>query len=618
MLVPHLITALEESNDPNVNTLNTVSGAVVSLFDLQGQAVLLYDDESGSNPSTTKTTDSSGQVVVWVTPGEYNQSVQGGTLRRITVSGNDAIEVDTFSNLQLLRPTNTGQAFICQERANSKYILQNNSYTALVGDVTFANGRVAALQLGAPLIAENFGVPTDSTDDTQIIVDACSRLTVTGGEVQVRGKYLIDSDLTIPARVSLIGVHDYLDSTDRDSWPNLDGRLRLNSANTINLGNGSGLSKLVIYRSGMTFPPAGLTAADVALYAGNAITVNSAAPYIYNNVILGFDWAIVTDSANTPRGQVIGNKIDCTNGVDIDMDLGAWNIDKTRCEPILTNSDADNIRTGIGFRLRNRSDWSFVTDCFAFQDTGFKVDDANHIKFTGCGADHPTDGTDLYNTGIGFDVDGDSLDNIFLACQSASHQKGFKFSSSSGDRNYMIGCGVWNLSSTGIGIEIASGDLSVLGGYIRDFVGSTGKGILVNNASSKVNASGGLFMQNISVGVDTPNFDSFLDDGTLEFTNVATARANESIKQIASTGTLTLPSNQKIVEVTGTTTIGTIVGAGVMPYDTVTLIFTDGLTLNNGNTLLDGATNWSAPANSSIKLQYITANTWREVSRNSQ
>ena len=124
-LVPHKITALEQSNDPNVNALNTIPGAVVSLFDLQGQAVLLYDDEAGSNPSTTKATDSSGQVVVWVTAGEYDEAVNGSTLRRITVSGIGAIEIDTFSNLQLLRPTNTNQAFICQERGEAKYILPN-------------------------------------------------------------------------------------------------------------------------------------------------------------------------------------------------------------------------------------------------------------------------------------------------------------------------------------------------------------------------------------------------------------------------------------------------------------------------------------------------------------
>ena len=89
-LVPHLVTALEQSNDPNVNTLNTVSGAVVSLFNSQDQAVLLYDDETGANPSTTKITDSSGQVVVWVAAGEYDERVNGGVKRRVSV-GNEEI-----------------------------------------------------------------------------------------------------------------------------------------------------------------------------------------------------------------------------------------------------------------------------------------------------------------------------------------------------------------------------------------------------------------------------------------------------------------------------------------------------------------------------------------------
>ena len=97
MLVPHKITALEQSNDPNVNALNTVVGAVVSLLDLQGQAVLLYDDEAGLNPSTAKTTDSSGQVVVWVAAGEYDEAVNGSTLRRVLV-GNKGLTTEQLIN----------------------------------------------------------------------------------------------------------------------------------------------------------------------------------------------------------------------------------------------------------------------------------------------------------------------------------------------------------------------------------------------------------------------------------------------------------------------------------------------------------------------------------------
>jgi len=368
----------------------------------------------------------------------------------------------------------------------------------------------------------------------------------------------------------------------------------------------------------MTFPAAGLTAAEVALYAGTAVTCKSASPYIAKNAILGFEWAIITLSTNTPRGRVELNKIDCTNGIDVDMDLGGWIIDRNGCEPILSNSDVDNIRSGIGFRLRNRSDWSWVTNNFSFQDTGFALVDANHIKFTACGADHPTDGTDLYHTGIGFDIDGGCLDNVFLACQSASHLKGFKFSTDAGDRNYMIGCGVWNLASTGIGIDVQSGDLSINGGFVRDFISSTGKGIVVNDAASKVTVVGGVSFKNLTTAMDTVSYSEFVTSQDHTFDSVTNVQTNEATKTVASAGTMTLPNNEAVFDVTGTTTLGTLVGSGVQPQKIVTLILSSGLTINNGGYVLAGAVNWVAPAGSSITLQYITGNTWREISRNEQ
>jgi len=78
---------------------------------------------------------------------------------------NGQIEVATFAELEALEPEADGLVFICQERKNAKYILQNISYTALAGDVTFTNGRVGALQqLNDPRF---FGAKADgSTDDT--------------------------------------------------------------------------------------------------------------------------------------------------------------------------------------------------------------------------------------------------------------------------------------------------------------------------------------------------------------------------------------------------------------------------------------------------------------------
>ena len=53
----------------------------------------------------------------------------------------------TFAGLEALTATIDYSSFICQERANSNYILQPSGYVALSGDATLANGRVAKLQV---------------------------------------------------------------------------------------------------------------------------------------------------------------------------------------------------------------------------------------------------------------------------------------------------------------------------------------------------------------------------------------------------------------------------------------------------------------------------------------
>lgn len=101
-LVPHKVVALNELNEGGKNT---IAGAVVSLFDTEGNAVTLFDDESGANGSTAKQTDSEGVVVVYVTPGEYDEQVNGGIQRRVLI-GNK--EIATEQLIERIRKTREG------------------------------------------------------------------------------------------------------------------------------------------------------------------------------------------------------------------------------------------------------------------------------------------------------------------------------------------------------------------------------------------------------------------------------------------------------------------------------------------------------------------------------
>lgn len=159
-LVPHKIVALNELNE---GAKNTIAGAVVSLFDSSGAAVTLFDDEAGSNGSTTKQTDSQGVVVVWVTAGEYSESVNGGVQRTVTVGGRSVTSYPTTESLQNSRPTQTGQRAE-NLQVGGQYELAASGYAAISGDKVAANGRVWKLIGGS--IKENLvvNIPTDFTD----------------------------------------------------------------------------------------------------------------------------------------------------------------------------------------------------------------------------------------------------------------------------------------------------------------------------------------------------------------------------------------------------------------------------------------------------------------------
>jgi hypothetical protein len=73
-----------------------------------------------------------------------------------------SIAYQTFAELQALTETVDYKQFSVVERASAPYILQPAGYTALAGDATFANGRVAALQIDESTNIDNFGTISDS------------------------------------------------------------------------------------------------------------------------------------------------------------------------------------------------------------------------------------------------------------------------------------------------------------------------------------------------------------------------------------------------------------------------------------------------------------------------
>jgi hypothetical protein len=147
-LVPYTITALERDVvDADASGKNIISGATCSMFiQPANTAALLYDDSAGSNGSTAKVTNASGQVVVFVEAGTYIVSVNG--VVGVTVNVNltaSQIESNFTRNFDNKEDFETyPEAFLSgQNIALINELDSNYKLTALSGDLTNQGGLFA-------------------------------------------------------------------------------------------------------------------------------------------------------------------------------------------------------------------------------------------------------------------------------------------------------------------------------------------------------------------------------------------------------------------------------------------------------------------------------------------
>ncbi|APC46581.1 cell wall surface anchor family protein [Alteromonas phage PB15] len=209
-LVPHKFTALAESDAEGTDGKNIIAGAVVSLYDPDGNAATLFDDENYGNGSTAKQTDAKGQVVVYVEQGEYDEEVNGSIRRRVLIGSksNDIISYGTTAEIEALRPNQTGSRIENRERANAQYVLREEGYVAQAGDITAANGRVWALKVSNIICSEWFGGGFDAIQNAANIASIIGAKVYTSTDVDFAG-----ATLSIPSGVKVIGV-------SKPSWTN--------------------------------------------------------------------------------------------------------------------------------------------------------------------------------------------------------------------------------------------------------------------------------------------------------------------------------------------------------------------------------------------------------------
>lgn len=187
---------------------------VGTVLELEGD--LVAGDNSGTK---WKLTSSSGTSSTRVNKSTFNDA--SGKQWKLVCGKTTTL--DAFTDLETLQPEDGDfpKRFVCVERANAEYLLQPAIYIPLVGDVTFANGRVAELQIDGEVNAMNFGPHSVNVDFTQPIKDAIARTAIqstalVGSDNRIiyspvkcklpAGAYLVSDEIVIDKNfVALVG-----------------------------------------------------------------------------------------------------------------------------------------------------------------------------------------------------------------------------------------------------------------------------------------------------------------------------------------------------------------------------------------------------------------------------
>lgn len=239
------------------------------------------------------------------------------------------------------------------------------------------------------------------TDDTAAFTAAFAAVSDTGGgRVYVdrrSGPYLIDSNLTIPDNVELIGPFntpgEILPAGGED-FSAYAGAIVLNSSATISVGDSAGIEGCLIIRKGLSLPFASHAAAEtgIAAFAGTAITFAGGDAAARYNFIIGFNKAIV--SSGHIRPTVEWNFGDCLSGVEVTGSYDVGRINFNHFWPFTTAnqswSDWDLVpRSGIGFHIHDVADGHLVTHNFAYgYATNFHLEDIALARVTNNVSDH--------------------------------------------------------------------------------------------------------------------------------------------------------------------------------------------------------------------------------------
>ena len=511
------------------------------------------------------------------------------------------------ADIEIVYPTNTDTL----NGSEASAITYNQGATG-------AQERTVKSRLQDFVSVKDFGAAGNgSTNDTAAFQAAIDSLGSTGGSVYVPYdmKCLIDSNLTVNANCGIVGPHEFVGSPkDNTSAPygNLGGALIINSSATITLKGGAGISGLLLYRKGMTFPAAGQDS-----FAGTPVNVGGDDIFISKCMILGFQRAFFSTGHQRQRIEYL--YMDNISGIEIVNCADISYIRQCHAWPfasIATGVLANYQRTGIAYYIRDIGDWAKLTDCFSYgYFRGFFIDDANSVTLLGCGADNTYSAGPTHAASIGFVVRGTSNEVSLIGCEASAHKTSGVFIDTSNNNVTKIS-DYRSWGGTTHGILIEAGDVNINDSNIRDVV----NGISLTDTSSTVTVATTRFSNLSGAAINnTVATSTFFIDDSNDFHDYTGAIGNVNLtaQNVASSTSVTLPNTGSVFNITGTTNFGRL-GNG-WANRTVTLVFTGVLTVVDGtgvNTYmrLSGATNFVTTNGGTLTLTH-NGTQWYETGR---
>ncbi|MBW5285937.1 hypothetical protein [Burkholderia gladioli] len=591
--------------------------------------VPVWDQIVSSSASTDDLASSAGAGMIGI-PG-------GSTLAAALLSGINRT-VDSIAALRTLDKTIYTRAFVtgyysAHDGGGGAYQYDPLDTTSVDNGGTIikaADGGIWKMGLSHTVALRQFGAKGNATDDDfQKIKNAITWIkSIGGGQVIVDsdGKFYSSTSIDILAGVTLAGVVDVVGTLgDNTSAPynSMGGAILLGTGATLNVFSSSSLASVLIYPKGMTFPQT-----DASTWTGTAVMIKGDDASISRCMILGFNLAVGGGGIQRPY---IGRcKIDCVNGIDLEMVLDVVTLDKLHGWPfatIATVSKPSNWSDrGTFINLHDTVDWANVLDCFEYNySIAVVLNGVAQTTLSNLKTDGPftvAAGTGRAGT-IGVLVEGNSTSTRIIAPQINSCQFSVVVNIPKASGSSVTIDGGALLSSgnpitgpyNGAALLVQSGDVN-----INTRLHYHSNGIRVTNADSVItgNVHFEAVAQDIVCDVMTSNV----------FLRKATFSAGQSAGQqvvvgdlraptvSSASGGVNLPINTEVIFVNGATNFGAM--SGGFFGRTITLIFATACTVFSQdvnaqtNMRLQGNANRTVAVGNALTLRHDGLQ-WREI-----